>query len=108
MPSFPEATAGIEAAVEYVNAELGGVDGHPIELATCLVQAEEDGQRCATEMVNDDDVSVRDDRDDGRRQRLDLLDARRPEAGDHRLPRRGRGLHRPGRLRLHAGRRRRA
>src|SRR5262245_5386371 len=58
VPSFPEATAGIEAAVEYVNAELGGVGGHPIELASCLVQAEEDGQRCATEMLNDDSISV--------------------------------------------------
>ncbi len=57
VPSFPEATAGIEAAVEYVNAELGGVDGHPVQLETCLVQAEEDGQRCATQMRNDDDVS---------------------------------------------------
>lgn len=56
VPSFPEATAGIEAAVEYVNAELGGVGGHPVELVTCLVQAEEDGQRCATEMLNDDTV----------------------------------------------------
>ena len=56
VPSFPEATAGIEAAVEYVNTELGGVQGHPVELASCQVQAEEDGQRCATEMVNDDDV----------------------------------------------------
>src|SRR5215204_2196604 len=50
VPSFPEATAGIEAAVEYVNGELGGVEGHPVELATCMVQAEEDGQRCATQM----------------------------------------------------------
>jgi branched-chain amino acid transport system substrate-binding protein len=57
VPSFPEATAGIEAAVEYVNAELGGVDGHPLQLETCLVQAEEDGQRCATQMRNDDSIS---------------------------------------------------
>ena len=57
VPSFPEATAGIEAAVDYANAELGGVDGHPIELASCVVQAEEDGQRCATQMLNDDEVS---------------------------------------------------
>lgn len=58
VPSFPEATVGIEAAVDYANAELGGADGHPIELATCTVQAEEDGQRCATEMLNNDDVSL--------------------------------------------------
>src|SRR3954447_1148709 len=45
VPAFPEATAGTEAAVKYINAELGGVAGHPVELKKCLVQAEEDGQR---------------------------------------------------------------
>src|SRR5881227_3720659 len=38
--AFPEATAGTEAAVKYVNAELGGVGGHPLQLKKCLVQAE--------------------------------------------------------------------
>ncbi len=57
VPSFPEATVGIEAAVRYVNEELGGAGGHPIELATCIVQSEEDGQRCGTEMANNDDVT---------------------------------------------------
>lgn len=57
VPAFPEATAGIEAAVEYVNEELGGADGHPVVLETCVVQAEEDGQRCATQMLNDPDVA---------------------------------------------------
>jgi len=57
VPSFPEATIGIEAAVRYVNEELGGAGGHPVELATCIVQSEEDGQRCGTEMANNDAVS---------------------------------------------------
>ncbi|MGH9184655.1 MAG: ABC transporter substrate-binding protein, partial [Acidimicrobiales bacterium] len=57
VPSFPEATVGIEAAVRYVNEELGGAGGHPVELATCIVQSEEDGQRCGTEMANNADVS---------------------------------------------------
>jgi branched-chain amino acid transport system substrate-binding protein len=57
VPAFPEATIGIDAAVEYVNEELGGVQGHPVELVDCVVQAEEDGQRCATEMLNNDDVA---------------------------------------------------
>ena len=56
MPAFPEATAGTEAAVEYVNRELGGIGGHPLQLKTCAVQAEEDGQKCGTEMVNDTNV----------------------------------------------------
>jgi branched-chain amino acid transport system substrate-binding protein len=56
---IPEATAGAEAAVAYVNAELGGVAGHPIELHTCfIVEAEEEGQGCAQQLINDDDVSV--------------------------------------------------
>jgi branched-chain amino acid transport system substrate-binding protein len=42
VPAFPEATAATEAAVEYINAELGGIGGHPLELKHCSVQAEED------------------------------------------------------------------
>ena len=30
------ATAGAQMAVNYANAELGGVDGHPIQLVTCF------------------------------------------------------------------------
>ncbi|MGH9210522.1 MAG: ABC transporter substrate-binding protein [Acidimicrobiales bacterium] len=56
---LPEATAGAEAAVEYVNAELGGIEGHPIELHTCfIVEAEEEGQNCGQQLANDDDVSI--------------------------------------------------
>lgn len=58
VPAFPEATAATEAAVEYINAELGGIGGHPLELKHCSVQAEEDGQRCGTEMVNDSRVNL--------------------------------------------------
>lgn len=56
VPSFPEATAGLDAAVKYVNAELGGAQGHPITVHKCVVQTEEDGQKCATEMANDQSV----------------------------------------------------
>src|SRR5947209_11847400 len=38
VPAFPEATSGIEAAVKYINTELGGVGGHPIVLEKCLIQ----------------------------------------------------------------------
>jgi branched-chain amino acid transport system substrate-binding protein len=56
---LPEATAGAEAAVDYINAELGGIGGHPLELHTCfIVEAEEEGQACAQQLANDDDVSV--------------------------------------------------
>lgn len=56
IPSFPESTEGLEAAVEYVNEELGGADGHPVEIASCYIQSEEDGQKCATQMANDPKV----------------------------------------------------
>jgi len=55
-PSFPEATVGMQAAAKYINNELGGVQGHPLRLESCFVQTEEDGQKCATQMVNDDSV----------------------------------------------------
>lgn len=57
--SFPAATTAAKAAVKYVNAELGGVGGHPVKLASCIiVQNEEEGQACAQEMMNDKDVNV--------------------------------------------------
>ena len=45
--------------VRYVNAELGGVDGHPIVLKKCFIKsAEEEGTRCGQRMANDKRVSV--------------------------------------------------
>lgn len=55
---FPEATIGVDAAVDYLNAELGGFDGRPIELVRCAVTVEEDGQRCGTQLANDDSVNI--------------------------------------------------
>jgi branched-chain amino acid transport system substrate-binding protein len=52
VPSFPEMTAGAKAAVYVVNEELGGIDGHPVELTECTLQSEEDGQKCATQLLN--------------------------------------------------------
>ena len=37
-----------------VNAELGGVRGHPLRLNECFIaQAEEEGVRCGQQMAND-------------------------------------------------------
>jgi len=58
VPAFPESTAGTKAAVDYVNAELGGIGGHPLKLEACQVQAEEDGQRCGTQLANDATVQA--------------------------------------------------
>ena len=57
-PSYPENTAGAELAVKYVNENLGGVKGHPVELVKCFVATEEDGQKCATQMLNDPSVKL--------------------------------------------------
>jgi branched-chain amino acid transport system substrate-binding protein len=52
--NFPQATSVIRAGVKMVNAELGGVHGHPVKLSECFwAQAEEEGLRCGQQMVND-------------------------------------------------------
>ncbi len=56
--SFPEIRFGIEGAVNYINAELGGIDGHPIELETCLQNSVPAAQECAQELATSDLVSV--------------------------------------------------
>jgi branched-chain amino acid transport system substrate-binding protein len=52
--NFPQSTSVVRAGVKMVNAELGGVHGHPVELSECFwAQAEEEGIRCGQQMVND-------------------------------------------------------
>ena len=42
-----------------VNAELGGIHGHPVRLHECFIaQAEEEGVRCGQQMANDRNVKV--------------------------------------------------
>ena len=49
--SFPEYTIAIQAAAEYVNKELGGLGGRPIEIEVCKsVVSPDDSQRCANEL----------------------------------------------------------
>ena len=46
--------ASFAPGVKMVNAELGGVHGHPLKLNECFwAQAEEEGVRCGQQMVND-------------------------------------------------------
>ena len=53
------ATAGAQMAVKYANAELGGVDGHPIQLVTCFIaSAEEEGTTCAQKFLADKKIDV--------------------------------------------------
>jgi branched-chain amino acid transport system substrate-binding protein len=58
--SFPEATLGTQAAVDYINAELGGWGadiqngkaGRPIKLEVCKISiSPDDSQRCANELI---------------------------------------------------------
>jgi len=49
--SFPEIRRAAEAGVEFVNRELGGVDGHPLELHTCITSFNpEQSAGCAQEL----------------------------------------------------------
>ncbi|HEY1712597.1 MAG TPA: ABC transporter substrate-binding protein [Solirubrobacteraceae bacterium] len=55
----PLATNGAQMAVKYINAELGGVDGHPVQLKTCFItSAEEEGKTCAQQLLADKSVQV--------------------------------------------------
>src|SRR4051812_223285 len=56
---FPEATIGVNAAVEYVNNELGGAaGGHPINIVKCQVVTAEDGAKCGAQMANDKSINL--------------------------------------------------
>ncbi len=49
--SFPEYSAAAIAAAEYINTELGGLGGRPIEIELCKqVITPDDSQRCANEL----------------------------------------------------------
>ena len=52
--SFPEFSLGIQAAADYINAELGGLGGRPIEIDLCKsIVSPDDSQRCANELSAD-------------------------------------------------------
>lgn len=52
--AFPEITRGAQIAVEWINAELGGVDGRPIKLIGCDAAFSATGsQSCGQQMVNE-------------------------------------------------------
>lgn len=57
--AFPELTAADRTAIDFINRELNGVDGHPIELVTCDTQFSPDlSQACAQQMVAQDVLAV--------------------------------------------------
>jgi branched-chain amino acid transport system substrate-binding protein len=50
--SFPELSQAVQAAIEFVNEELGGVDGRPLELEVCNTKFSTEGSTaCAQQFV---------------------------------------------------------
>jgi branched-chain amino acid transport system substrate-binding protein len=59
VPNQPQFTDGVEATVEYLNEEGGGLAGHRIDLKTCSAnQTPQQGIRCANELVREGAVAV--------------------------------------------------
>ena len=57
--SYPELRFAAEAAINFINAELGGVDGRPLELVPCITAfSVESSQACAQELVLEEVVAL--------------------------------------------------
>src|ERR1700761_996372 len=52
-PPGADATSGAQLAVNYINTQLGGVDGHPLKLDTCFTTTEAQGGTCADQFLAD-------------------------------------------------------
>lgn len=59
-PAYPEYIGAAKAAVDLINNQLGGIDGHPVKLDTCIIQTEEDGQKCAAEFLTNPNLHIAD------------------------------------------------
>lgn len=57
--TFPAIGIAMQAAVDYINTELNGVEGHPLELVKCVTEGtSESTQQCAEEMVSENPLYV--------------------------------------------------
>jgi len=57
--SFPELSITARAAIDFLNAELGGINGRPIELTVCNTEFSAEGSSaCAQQFVEDGVVAV--------------------------------------------------
>jgi ABC-type branched-subunit amino acid transport system substrate-binding protein len=55
--AYPEMRVAAKAGADYINSELGGVDGAPLEIEVCTVgDTPETTVTCAQQFANDDDV----------------------------------------------------
>jgi branched-chain amino acid transport system substrate-binding protein len=72
--SFPEFSAAARSAVEYVNNDMGGVDGHPLTLEICTTDASPaSSTNCAAEMVQKKVIAVTQSLDYGEGASLPVL-----------------------------------
>lgn len=57
--SFPNLRLGADAAAKFINEELGGVDGRPIQIVPCITTfSVEKSQACAQQLVQDQVIAV--------------------------------------------------
>ena len=57
--SFPELSIAARAAIDFLNAELGGINGRPIEFTVCNTEFSAEGSSaCAQQFVEDGVVAV--------------------------------------------------
>jgi branched-chain amino acid transport system substrate-binding protein len=55
----PLATVGAETAVKYINAQLGGVGGHPLKLVTCFIaNTDAEGTTCGQQFAANKNIDV--------------------------------------------------
>jgi branched-chain amino acid transport system substrate-binding protein len=59
-PAYPEYLGASKAAEQLINNQLGGIDGHPVKLDTCIIQTEEDGQKCAAQFLANPNIHIAD------------------------------------------------
>jgi len=56
---LPSARYGFQAAIAYINAKLGGIDGHPMQGVYCAVGADLDSTRkCAEQFADDSSINI--------------------------------------------------
>ncbi len=59
VPSFAPADGAMKAWVKFVNDDLGGLQGHPVELKTCyVVSSPQDAQTCAQKFAADSSIDL--------------------------------------------------
>ena len=59
VPSFPDASVAFKVAVDYINAHLGGVNGHPLDVVSCSAAMDPASNlECAQKFTNDKAVNV--------------------------------------------------